>query len=92
MLQNPHIVSISPQSHCVGVDASSSPNNCNASLPRKGYACVVACCIVHRSRCKRLLHSCGVSDGPTDSTNNCNVSLLREGYAHALASCMVRRS
>jgi hypothetical protein len=35
-------VSIFPQSHCVGVDASSSPNNCNASLLKEGCARVVA--------------------------------------------------
>jgi hypothetical protein len=34
-LQNPQIVSIFPQSHHVRVDASSSPNNCNASLLRE---------------------------------------------------------
>jgi hypothetical protein len=28
-LQNPQIVSISPQSHCARADVSSSPNNCN---------------------------------------------------------------
>jgi len=32
VLQNPHIMSISPQSHLPGADASSSPNNYNASL------------------------------------------------------------
>jgi hypothetical protein len=66
-LQNPQIVSISPQSHCPGVDVSSSPNNYNASLPKEGCACVVACCTVHRSRHRRLLRSCGVSYGPADS-------------------------
>jgi hypothetical protein len=67
-LQNPQIVSISPQSHRAEVDASSSPNNCNASLPREGCACVAACCRVRCSRRKRLLHSCGVSDGLVDFT------------------------
>jgi hypothetical protein len=46
-LQNPHIVSISPQSHRAEVDAYSSPNNYNASLPTEGCAHVVACCTIH---------------------------------------------
>ncbi len=66
-LQNPQIMSISPQSHRVEVYASLSPNNCNASLPRKGYAHVAICCTIHHSRSKRLLQSCGISDGPTNS-------------------------
>ncbi len=47
-LQNPHIVSISPQSHCARANASSSTNNCNVSLPREGCACVIVCCTVRR--------------------------------------------
>jgi hypothetical protein len=65
-LQNPHIVSISPQSHRPGADLSLSPNKCNASLPREGYAHAATCCTVCRSRHRRLLHSCNVSDGPVD--------------------------
>jgi len=45
-LQNPHIVSIFPQSHCVEANASSSPNNCNVSLPREGCAHAATCCMV----------------------------------------------
>ncbi len=60
-------MSISPQSHRAGADASSSPNNCNASLLREGCARVIACCTVCRSWRRRFLHSCGVSVGPTDS-------------------------
>ncbi len=45
-LQNPHIVSISPQSHRAKADASSSPNNYNVSLPTKGYARAIACCTI----------------------------------------------
>jgi hypothetical protein len=67
VLQNPQIVSIFPQSHRAKANASSSPNNCNASLSRKGYARDVACCIVCCSQCRRLLRSCGVSDGPANS-------------------------
>jgi hypothetical protein len=66
-LQNPQIVSISPQSHCAsGANASLSPNNCNASLPREGCACAATCCMVCCSQHKRLLRSYGVSDGPVD--------------------------
>jgi hypothetical protein len=60
-------MSIYPQSHCPRADASLSPNNCNSSLPKEGYARVVACYTVHRSRHRRLLRSYGVLDGPTDS-------------------------
>jgi hypothetical protein len=76
-LQNPQIVSISPQSHRVGVDASSFPNNCNASLPREGCACVVAYCIVCHSRRKWLFYSCGILDGSADFTNNCIITKRR---------------
>jgi hypothetical protein len=47
-LYNLQIVSISPQSHRVGVDVSSSPNNYNASLPKEGCAHATACCMVRR--------------------------------------------
>jgi hypothetical protein len=40
-LQNPHIVSIFPQSHRAEVDTSSFPNNCNVSLLREGCACML---------------------------------------------------
>jgi hypothetical protein len=68
-LQNLEIVSISPQSHRVGADAFSSPNNYNASLPREGCARVVTCymCTVHHSWHKRLLRSCGILNGLADS-------------------------
>jgi hypothetical protein len=66
-LQNPQIVSIFPQSHHVGADVSLFPNNCNASLPREGCAHVVAYCMVCHSRRRRLLHSCGISNGLADS-------------------------
>ncbi len=65
-LQNPHIVSISPQSYCAKANAFSSLNNYNASLLREGCARVVVCCTVRHSRCKRLLRSYGVSDGPAN--------------------------
>ncbi len=90
-LQNPQIVSISPQSHRADANTSSSTNNCNASLPREGYACVVACCTVRHSRRRRLLRSCGISDGSVDFANNYNVSLPRKGYACATTCCTVRR-
>ncbi len=85
-------MSISPQSHRVGVDTFSFTNNYNASLPREGCARVVACCMVRRSRHKRLLCYCGVSDGPTNFSNNCNASIIREGYACAVAYRMVHYS
>jgi hypothetical protein len=66
-LQNPHIVSIYPQSHHAEADASSSPNNCNVSLPREGCARVVAYCMVRRSWRKWLLQSCGILDGSVDA-------------------------
>jgi hypothetical protein len=44
-LQNPQIVSISLKSHRARANASSSANNCNASLPKEGYAHVVCCTI-----------------------------------------------
>jgi hypothetical protein len=44
-LQNPHIVSISPQSHHVGAKASSFPNNCN------GLADSIRC-LTRRSLCR----------------------------------------
>jgi hypothetical protein len=65
--QNPQIMSISPQSHHVRANASSSPNNSTASLPKEGCARVIACCMVRRSQHKRLLRSCGISDGSADS-------------------------
>jgi hypothetical protein len=49
-LQNPQIVSISPQSHRVGVDGSLSPNNCN------GPADFLRC-LARRFFCWRLQHS-----------------------------------
>jgi hypothetical protein len=48
-LQNPHIMSISPQSHRPEADTSSSPNNCNASLRREGCSR----CLAWRSLCRR---------------------------------------
>jgi hypothetical protein len=42
-------------------------NNCNASLPREGYARVVACCMVRCFRHRRLLRSYGVLNGLADS-------------------------
>jgi hypothetical protein len=84
-LQNPQIVSISPQSHHVEANMSSSANNCNVSLPREGCAHAAACCTVRCSRPRRLLHSCGVLDGLADSINNYNASLPREGCAHVIA-------
>jgi len=68
-LQNPQIVSISPQSHRVRVDASSFPNNCNASLLKKGCAHIATYCTVRCFRCRRLFCSCGISDGLTDFVN-----------------------
>jgi len=68
-LQNPHIVSISPQSHCAKANAFLSPNNYNVSLLREGCARVVACCTVCCSWHKRLLRSCGVLDGSVDSVH-----------------------
>jgi hypothetical protein len=59
-LQNPHIVSISPQSHRPEADTSSSLNNCNASLQREGCSCCLAC----HSLCRRLRRSCADSDVP----------------------------
>jgi hypothetical protein len=66
-LQNPQIVSISPQSHHVGANAFSFLNNCYASLLREGCACAITCCTIRCSQCRRLLRSYGVSDGPADS-------------------------
>jgi hypothetical protein len=66
---------------------SSSTNNCNASLPNKGCACVVACCTICHFRRRWLLRSYGVSDGPTNSLNNCNASLPWVGCAR-IHSCM----
>jgi hypothetical protein len=65
-LQNPHIVSIFPQSHRLGVDVSSSPNNCNASLLREGCARAAACCTVRCSRHRGLPRSSDVLDGPAN--------------------------
>ncbi len=48
VLQNPHIVSISPQSHRPEANASSSPNNCNASLRKEGCSR----CLARRSLCR----------------------------------------
>jgi hypothetical protein len=85
-------MSISPWSHCVGVDAFSFVNNYNASLLREGCARASACCTVRYSRHIQLLRFCGISNGPANSANNCNVSLPREGYARVAACCTVRRS
>jgi hypothetical protein len=57
-LQNPHIVSICPQSHHLGADASSSPNNCNASLPREGCSH----CLARHSLCRQFRCSCADFD------------------------------
>jgi len=65
-LQNPHIVSISPQSHRFGANAFSSSNNCNVSLPREGCARAATYCIVCGSRHRRLLRSYDVSNGLAD--------------------------
>jgi hypothetical protein len=46
VLQNPQIVSISPQSHHARADASLFSNNCNASLLREGCAHAATCCTV----------------------------------------------
>jgi hypothetical protein len=48
-LQNPQIVSISPQSHRVGADVFSSLNTCNASFPIEGYARAATCCTIRCS-------------------------------------------
>ncbi len=84
-LQNPHIVSIFPQSHRPGADTSASANNCNASLRRKGCSR----CLTRHSLCRRLRRSCADSDVPwTDaspSLNNCNASLQKKGCSHYLA-------
>jgi hypothetical protein len=66
VLQNPHIMSISPQSHRFGANASSFSNNCNASLPREGCARAVTYYIICRSWHRRLLRSCDVSNGLAD--------------------------
>jgi hypothetical protein len=88
-LQNPHIVSISPESHRPGADASSSPNNCNASLRREGCSH----CLARLSLRRRLRHSCANSDVPSADAsltpNNCNASLRREGCSRCLARCFV---
>ncbi len=59
-LQNPHIVSISPQSHRLGVDAYLFPNNCNASLRKEGCSH----CWARHFFCRRLRHSCADYDVP----------------------------
>jgi len=59
-------VSISPRSHRAKVDASSSLNNCNASLLREGCACATTCCTVRHFRRRWLLWSYGVSYGSAD--------------------------
>ncbi len=59
-LQNPHIVSISPQSHRPEANTSSSLNNCNASLRREGCSR----CLARRYLCRRLRRSCADSDVP----------------------------
>ncbi len=82
-------MSISPQSHHVGVDASSSTNNSNVSLPKEGCARAVTCCMVCCSQCRRLFPSCGILDGSVDFANNCNASLPREGCPRAVACFMV---
>jgi len=66
-LQHPQIVSISPQSHRVVANASSSLNNCNASLLKEGCARATICCTICCSQCRWLLRICGVSDGLADS-------------------------
>jgi hypothetical protein len=59
-LQNPHIVSISPQSHRPEANASSSRNNCNASLWTESCSR----CLARYSLCRRLRRSCVDSDVP----------------------------
>ncbi len=59
-LQNPHIVSIFPQSHRPKADASPSPNSWNASLRKE----VCSRCSARRSLCRRLRRSCADSDVP----------------------------
>jgi hypothetical protein len=66
-LQNPQIVSISPQSHRAGADVSLFANNWNASLPKESCALVVACCMICCSQHKQLFHFYGVWNGPSDS-------------------------
>jgi hypothetical protein len=65
-LQNPHIVSNSPQSHRPGANASSFRINCNASLPKEGCVGAATCCTVRRFQHKSLLRSCNVSNGSVD--------------------------
>ncbi len=78
---DPHIMSISPQSHHPGANASSSPNNCNAALRREGCSR----CLARRSLCKQLRRSCVDSDVPwanvSSFPNNCNAALQREWRA-----------
>ncbi len=59
-LQNPHIVSISPQSHRPGANASASANNCNASLRKEGCSRCLARCSLRR----QLRRSCADSNVP----------------------------
>ncbi len=90
-LQNPHIVSISPQSHHPGADASSSPNNCNASLRRERCSR----CLARLSLRRRLRRSCAdfdmLSTDASPSPNNCKASLRREDCSHCLARHSLRR-
>ncbi len=74
-LQNPHIVSISPQSHRLEADTSSSPNNCNASLRREGYSR----CLARRFFCRRLRRSCADSDVPW--LNSAGTSICGTGFS-----------
>jgi hypothetical protein len=84
-LQNPQIVSIYPQSHCVGVNAFSSPYYYSVSLLREGCACDAACCMIRRYRHRWLLHSYGVSNGPTDSIRCLTHSSLCKRLRHLRA-------
>ncbi len=58
----------------------------------KGCARVATCHTVHHSQRRRLLRSCGVSNGPTNYPKNYNASLIREGCARAIACCTVCHS
>jgi hypothetical protein len=81
-LQNPHIVSISPQSYHPGADVSASQNNCNASLRRKGCSH----CLARHSLYRRLRHSCADSNVPWADTSPSlnNSSILGWGVSPAL--------
>jgi len=52
---------------CPRADVFLSPNNCNASLPKKGHARATTCYTVYRSQRRWLFCSYGVSDGLANS-------------------------